>query len=227
MVSNNKKSGLVWDLPVRLFHWLLVIAIAAQWYTGEQGDSWLEWHFYIGYFVLGLILFRIIWGLCGTRYALFSEFLVSPAKALKSLKQEVSTYIGHTPLGGYMALFLMTVILLQAVSGLFTSDEIFTDGPYRSILSSEYQDFADWAHGNLFTVIQVAVALHIAAALYYLLVKKHNLIRAMFDGKKQVSQQQSIESSKLWLACIVLAIVTAIMVSVVYFAPEVQVDDYF
>ena len=227
MESKIKKTGLVWDLPVRLFHWLLVLAIAAQWYTGEQGDSWLEWHFYIGYFTLGLIFFRVIWGFCGTRYALFSEFLVSPVNALKSLKQEASRFIGHTPLGGYMAIFLMTVIFLQAFSGLFTSDEIFTDGPWRSVISGDYQELADWAHGNLFTVIQIAVALHIAAALYYLLIKKHNLIRAMFDGKKTVSEQQSITSSRLWLALIVLLVVAGFVVSLVYFAPEAAMDDYF
>ncbi|BDX06037.1 cytochrome b/b6 domain-containing protein [Planctobacterium marinum] len=227
MESKIKKSRLVWDLPVRLFHWLLVLAIAAQWYTGEQGDTWLEWHFYIGYFTLGLILFRVVWGFCGTRYALFSEFLVSPGKALKSLKDKSSQFIGHTPLGGYMTVLLLVVIFLQAMSGLFTSDEIFTDGPWRSVISGDYQELADWAHGNLFTVIQVAVALHIAAAFYYLIIKKQNLIRAMIDGKKSISKDKTITSSKLWLALLLLLLVTGVVLSLIYFAPEVQMDDYF
>lgn len=226
MDIGQHKPGLVWDLPVRLFHWLLAVAIGAQWYTGEQGGEWLVWHFYIGYFVLGLILFRIIWGFWGTRYARFSQFIVSPVGAFRYLKGQQPASPGHNPLGGYMVLLLLLIVFLQALSGLFTSDEIFTDGPWRSVLSHDYQDLADWIHGNLFTVIQAAVALHIFAALYYLIVKKLNLIRPMIDGKKLITEQQQINSSRLMTALVILLLVTAVVVSVVYFAPEVS-EDYF
>lgn len=226
MNSNNKKSLLVWDLPVRLFHWLLVLALAGLWFTGEQGDDWLTWHFYLGYFVLGLIIFRVLWGVFGTRYALFKHFIVSPIKAISSLKQQQDTP-GHTPLGGYMALLLMMAVLLQAVSGLFTSDEIFTDGPWRSVVGAEYQDLADWAHHNLFTLIQIAAAIHIAAAFYYLLFKKNNLIMAMINGKKMIDEEQRIASSKLWLALVMLLIAAAIIYILITLAPEASLDDYY
>lgn len=215
----NKNKYLVWDLPTRLFHWLLALAIGAQWFTGEQGDSWLTWHFYIGYFTIGLILFRIIWGFVGTRYARFSDFLVMPGTLFTYLKGNWQERPGHPPLGGLMVLFFLSVILVQAVSGLFTTDDIFTDGPFRSALSGELQDKADWAHANLFLIIQIAAAVHIAAAFFYLLVKKSNLIMPMITGKKEVEEHQSINSSKLILAGVLIAVIAAGIVLVLSMAP--------
>lgn len=223
----DKQKQLVWDLPTRLFHWLLALSIGAQWFTGEQGNSWLEWHLYIGYFILGLIAFRIIWGFVGTRYARFSDFIVSPRTFVKYLKGELEESTGHPPLGGLMVLFFLVVILAQAVSGLFTTDDIFTDGPFRSLISGEMQELADWAHGNLFLLIQIAAAVHIAAAFYYLLVKKTNLIKPMLDGKKEIEAINSIASSKLLLAAVLIAIVASLIVLALYFAPAPVEDEYW
>lgn len=223
----NKQKHLIWDLPTRLFHWLLAISIAAQWFTGEQGDKFLEWHFYIGYFILGLIIFRIIWGFVGTRYARFSDFMVTPGTLIKYLKGELEEQPGHPPLGGLMVLFFLVVILAQAVSGLFTTDDIFSDGPFRSAVSGEVQDLADWAHANLFLAIQIAAAVHIAAAFYYLLIKKSNLIKPMLDGKKLVLPHQKVASSKLFLALIIAVLVAGLIALALYLAPAPVEDDYW
>ena len=225
--TTPKSVHLVWDIPVRLFHWLLVLCIAAQWFTAEQGEDWLEWHFYIGYFTIGLIVYRIIWGFVGTRYAKFVDFIPSPKSLMAWLKGTSNDYVGHPPLGALMVLFLLLVILLQGISGLFTTDDIFTDGPWREVLSSQMQDYADWLHGNLFTLIQIAAAIHIGAAFYYLLVKKSNLISPLITGNKRVTADQGIPSSKLLTAVIVLAIVAVLIYLMVSLAPEPTVDDFY
>lgn len=225
-MTNNKKH-LVWDLPTRLFHWLLAISIGAQWFTGEQGDSWLEWHFYIGYFILGLIVFRIVWGFIGPRYARFSDFLVTPGTLIEYLKGNLPDQPGHPPLGGLMVLFFLSVILAQAVSGLFTTDDIFSEGPFRSLISGEMQDIADWVHANLFLFIQIAAAVHILAAFYYMLIKKNNLIKPMLDGKKQVNADQGIDSSELLLAIAIVVIVTCLIALALYYAPAPVEDEYW
>lgn len=223
----NKNKHLVWDLPTRLFHWLLAFSIGAQWFTGEQGDKYLQWHFYIGYFVIGLILFRIIWGFVGTRYARFSDFIPTPGTLLNYLKGNWQERPGHPPLGGLMVVFFLLVILAQAVSGLFTTDDIFTDGPFRTAVSGEIQDVADWAHGNLFLLIQIAAAVHIAAAFFYLFVKKSNLILPMINGKKDVEANQAITSSKLLLAIVLIAVIAGGIVLALNMAPAPVEEDYW
>ena len=221
------KRNLVWDFPTRVFHWLLALSVAAQWYTGEQGDDWLEWHFYIGYFVLSLLLFRIVWGFVGTRYARFSDFLVAPKTMLNYLKGKHPTSVGHPPLGGLMVLFFLGLLLVQGITGLFTTDEIFTDGPWRSVLSGDMQDLADWVHGNLFGVIQLAIFIHIAAAFYYLFFRKLNLITPMLHGYKNVSSDQGITDSKWLKGLIILVAAVVVIALVVWLAPEAQEDDYY
>ena len=221
---SNAAKKLVWDLPVRLFHWLLALAIGAQWYTGEQGEDWLTWHFYIGYFTLGLIVFRIVWGFTGTRYARFSQFFPTPQRLKHYFTLQQAT-VGHPPLGGLMIIFMLTLLLLQAVSGLFTTDDIFTDGPWRSVASKELQDTADWLHANLFSIIQMAVALHVLAAFYYLLVKKRDLITPMLTGKKNTDNDQAIAGSNLPLALIIAATIAVATYFLIVSAPVV--DDYY
>ncbi len=222
------KKYLVWDLPTRVFHWLLVVMIGLQWLTSELGGDYLTWHFYIGYATLGLVLFRLIWGFVGSRYARFWQFLVSPKKVVEYLRgTNKQAYIGHNPLGGLMVLLLLILVLVQAVTGLFTTDEIFTDGPYRSAISSEWQDIADWLHANLFDYLLVAIGLHVAAVLFYLGVKKTNLILPMLTGKKAISKQQGIPSSKLLTALVCLLLVVVLVVLLVQLAPAGSGNDFY
>ena len=126
----KEKLQLIWDLPLRLFHWLFAISILASWYTSEQEGEMIEQHMQLGYFILGLVVFRIIWGFVGTKHARFSQFFPTPFKIINYLKSsqsdEQNKHAGHNPLGSLMVFLMLLLILLQAVSGLFINDDIFS-----------------------------------------------------------------------------------------------------
>lgn len=211
------KKLLVWDLPVRLFHWLLVISLIAAWYTSDGERDLINYHLKIGYFILGLVLFRIIWGVFGTKYAVFSQFIPTKLELINYIKQfkqkkNYSTF-GHNPLGGLMVILMLLLVLSQAVSGLFMDDDVFTSGPYYESVSGSVQKFMSLIHHNVFDVILIISALHISAICYYLLVKKINLIVPMITGYKLSDNEKSsgIKSSKLWLSFIVILVVMAFL----------------
>lgn len=223
--ENNKK--LIWDIPTRLFHWLLAIGFGVQWLTGEFLDNAIEWHFYIGYGLLGLVLFRIVWGFIGTQYAKFSQFLASPSNALEYAKtlhvKHSPVHASHNPLGGWVVVVMLLLIGLQAVSGLFVSDEIFSEGPYYSVASSTVKAVMAFIHFNLFNLLLGIVALHIVAVFVYQFYKKQPLVNAMFHGKKSVIDSE-IKSSKLLLAfalAVIIALGVYLLVAVMAPQPEV------
>jgi cytochrome b len=228
--SNNieTRGRLVWDLPTRLFHWLLVLTICAQYATGEAGDSWLVWHFRLGYFMMGLLTFRIIWGFVGPTHARFSNFVKGPGSALAYLPQLRKTgqdaihSVGHNPLGGLMVIAMLALLGAQVVTGLFSSDGLAYYGPYSSIVSSSTSDqITDW-HGILIYIIIAAAALHILAVLFYTFVKKSPLVPAMIHGRKpqaQVPADEGIEHSALVRAVIVAIIAVGVVFLVQHEAP--------
>ncbi len=163
-----------------------------------------------GYCVLGLVIFRILWGFFGTRHARFKNFVPSFYKVAIYIKQvrsgEAKHYIGHNPLGSLMVLFLLFAVLLQAITGLFIDDDIFSSGPYNGVLSEQLESLFKSIHSNGFNFILAAAFIHVAAVFYYLLVKKQNLIKPMIDGKKPaqfVDHQQAISHSKILRAVII------------------------
>jgi cytochrome b len=216
------KRIFIWDLPTRLFHWLLVLFFAASYGFSKLGNDYIDWHFYSGYGVLTLILFRIIWGVIGTKFALFSQLSLHPkavwgyAKRL-FLKREQSglpRFAGHNPLGSVMVVFLLLSILIQAVSGLFMDDEIFTTGPYNGSLGSGFDGVMSLLHHNLIDFILWAIGFHIGAALFYKWVKKQDLIKSMVTGYKtgaDVENTDGIQHSK-WLVALIVALVCCLFV---------------
>ncbi|GGW75696.1 cytochrome b/b6 domain-containing protein [Alteromonas halophila] len=213
---------LIWDMPTRLFHWLLVAGIVAQYVTAEVLDNAMQWHFYCGYFVLGLVLFRLIWGVFGTRYARFTQFVAGPSRVVayvKTLTDKQSVdHAGHNPLGGWAVILMLLLVGTQAVSGLFLTDDVFLDGPYRHLVSETVQDLANTIHHTGFNVLLAVIALHIVAIAFYSLYKHHHLVPAMFHGKKD-SQSPGIASSKLLLAFIVAAVCAVLVYYAVFIAP--------
>lgn len=217
---------LVWDIPTRMFHWLLVIAVVMQWVTAEFTDD-MELHSYVGYGLLGLLLFRVMWGFVGTRHARFLSFVKGPQSAIAYAKDKDAVTAGHNPFGGWMVIVMLVTLIMQGVSGLFITDDVLFNGPYYSSVSDELQSTMGWIHHNGFTVIQILVALHILAVLWYQFGKKQALVNAMFSGKKAVSEDQAISSSRLPLALIVIVITALAIGALVYFAPVVEDDFYF
>ncbi|MDR2637952.1 MAG: cytochrome b/b6 domain-containing protein, partial [Zoogloeaceae bacterium] len=185
----------LWDLPTRLFHWLLVAAIAALFVTGKMGGNLIEWHGRLGIFVVGLIVFRLVWGFVGSTYARFFQFFPTPAAILAYLKGSWHG-LGHNPLGALSVFALLTLTLLQAVSGLFTNDEISFHGPlYRLIDSGLSLRITGW-HQQLANVLLVFIGLHVASIVFYKLVKKENMLIPMLTGKKQVSPEEAGKSAQ-------------------------------
>lgn len=182
----NTTTAQVWDLPTRLFHWLLVALVTAMFVTGFTGK--LDLHMRIGQFTLALVLFRLVWGFIGNAQARFSQFVAMPAKALAYartlLRPDSGRYLGHNPLGGYAVLALLGLVLLQAGSGLFSSDDIATDGPLYNLVSSSTSAKLSTIHRLSANALLAVIGLHLAANLFYLLVKKDNLIRPMISGLK-------------------------------------------
>lgn len=232
-MTQSKKLRLVWDLPLRLFHWLLVIAICGAWYTSEQQGEMVELHMQIGYFILGLTLFRLIWGFFGTRYSKFSQFFPTPARLsnyFKSLKSSSNdSYVGHNPIGSLMLLLMIFLILAQAISGLFINDDIFSSGPYYGTISAEMEKVMKLIHHNAFDFLLAAIALHISAAFYYRLAKKHDLITPMITGKKsaeEVKTEEAIPHSKLLVAIIMAILVAGLVYWLVVINAPVE-EEYF
>lgn len=180
----------VWDLPTRVFHWALLVGVLGLVATAQFGGEAMEWHFRCGYAVLSLLLFRLIWGVVGGYWSRFASFLYSPATLLRYMKGQRSPEqsIGHSPLGAVSVFALLGFLLLQAVSGLISDDEIAAAGPLVKFVSSVTVHFATFYHKDIGKLILIGlVMLHIGSVLFYLVRKNQNLVRPMAHGDKQTS----------------------------------------
>lgn len=187
MAPDLPRSVRVWDLPLRLFHWLLALLVAFSVVSGKLGGNALDWHRLSGYAILTLLLFRIGWGFAGSTYARFGQFLRGPGAIVRHLAGSRPEHPGHNPLGALSVLAMLTALLLQAATGLFANDGVMVEGPLYKLVSSDTSDFLTAIHGANAWVVLGLVALHLAAILFYLLAKKENLVRAMITGRKQVA----------------------------------------
>lgn len=173
----------VWDFPTRLFHWSLVALIAFCWWSAEEEH--LEWHLWSGYAVLFALLFRLLWGLVGSSTARFSGFIRGPRRVFDYVRNPSDWLIaGHSPLGALSVVALLGVMALTIATGLVLfEDEGFFSGPLASLVSDDVSDEAEDLHGLLFNVLLGLVGLHLAAILYYRLVHRKRLVRAMITGQ--------------------------------------------
>ncbi len=183
------RSVRVWDVPVRLCHWSLVVLLAVCWYTGEtSGVDEMTWHMRCGYAVLGMVVFRLLWGFVGSSTARFTHFLRGPRATLASVAELIRlrppSPIGHSPLGGWMIAALLACLLTQAVTGLFASDEVMTEGPLSHRVTGATVAFLTTVHKWNFELLLVLVGTHVAAVLFHLLVLRANLILPMLTGRK-------------------------------------------
>jgi cytochrome b len=229
--SVAKKTVKIWDLPVRVFHWSLVILFIAAYVTNYLGPSYFNYHLWCGYAVIVLVSFRIIWGVIGTYHARFVNFLRDPFStaryAFNFLRKKDEHHLGHNPLGAVMVIILLAAILVQAITGLFTNDEIFNLGPLYAYVSDELSLELTSLHRQLFYWILGAIGLHIAAVLFHVFFKRDNIIKAMFTGTKDVHDAKDvrpIKSSRIWLAISIVVILALILAWIISTAPEAVVD---
>jgi cytochrome b len=175
----------VWDPYVRIFHWLLVVGIAASWITGENG--WYETHYQIGCCVAWLIIFRILWGFVGSPTARFAHFLKGPGAVFAYMKtmfaRKPSHAFGHNAGGGLMVLVLLLVVGLQAFAGLFNTDDVLFDGPLYDNAPEWVTKLAGAWHARLFNILLALIALHVLVIAMYFVWKRENLVRAMVTGR--------------------------------------------
>jgi cytochrome b len=181
----------VWDLPVRLFHWLVALLFVAQIVTGKIGGGLMAWHARFGYAILALVVFRVLWGFAGSVHARFADFVAAPAVAMRFaallFSRRPSPYLGHNPLGGWSVIAMLALLGLQAVAGFFANDGISFEGPLARFVSVDTSNRIAHLHDWNANVLMVLVALHVAAVLYHWLVKGEDLMQAMFTGTKRVT----------------------------------------
>lgn len=189
----------VWDLPLRLFHWALALSVigayvcikaAAQttgWFA-SAGVDWMYWHTMLGYATVALILFRLLWGIFGPRYARFSQFVRGPSTIMAYFRGEYHG-LGHNPLGALSVIALLLVFGFQGFSGLFIDDFLWP-GPLAS-LDSAWSKTLSSLHRQNEIIMLVLFALHIAAIIYYRVFQNKNLVPAMITGNKQVTSDQA------------------------------------
>ena len=196
----------VWDIPVRLFHWLLVLLVITLFVTGKLGGNWLEWHRRAGFGVLGLVTFRILWGFAGSHHARFVNFVRGPsavrAYARSVMHKHAPHTVGHSPLGALSVVTMLGLLLLQAVLGLFSNDDIMLEGPYASMVSKALSDQLTSLHKLNSNLILILIGLHIAAIAFYFFYRKENLVKPMISGDKFLKADAATPARPAWLAVV-------------------------
>jgi cytochrome b len=187
--SQLSEKILVWDIPTRLFHWLLVVLVAISFVTGHIGGNAMEIHEWSGFVILSLLLFRLMWGFFGSRQSRFVTFVRGPAAVLRYAKGIARggklRYLGHNPLGGWSILAMLITLLTQAVTGLFATDDILTQGPLYPWVSDATSHWLTRIHRLNQNLILVLIVIHLLAIFFYLFVKRENLIKPMIFGTKE------------------------------------------
>ena len=177
----------LWDLPTRLVHWGLVLLLPSLWWTWRSGNTLL--HEKLGYVTLAVLLFRLYWGVAGSTTARFAQFVKGPRKIAAYLRGTSPLPIGHNPLGALAVLLLLGLMLAEVGLGLFAQD---VDGEESGALARYVSyDTADWAtnwHAWLFDLLLIAVAIHVLAILFYLVVRRDNLVGPMVTGRKELAE---------------------------------------
>lgn len=184
MNTRINKQIRIWDLPTRLFHWALAICVIGAIVTVKLGGLWMEWHLRFGVSALALVVFRLVWGVIGPKYARFSEFVSSPLTAWKYLRSDASSarrLPGHNPIGAWSILALLSLIAYQSITGLFSNDDIMVQGPLASYVSGDLSASLTGWHKWTENLILALVGLHMIAILVYR-VRGKNLIRPMLTG---------------------------------------------
>ena len=194
MAPRKPISGLIlpmriWDLPTRLFHWVLVLLIIGSYVTIKL--NMIPLHMLCGETILVLVLWRLVWGLIGSETARFSQFIRSPIAAIRHLlhftRREPDTQIGHNEAGGWMVIGMLALLLAQIGTGLLgRNDEDFVEGPLSKLITGPLSEKLMGFHFLIFDLIEIVVLLHVIAIIAYAVVKRHDLVRPMITGKKRL-----------------------------------------
>ncbi|MET0251195.1 MAG: cytochrome b/b6 domain-containing protein [Novosphingobium sp.] len=180
----------LWDAPVRVVHWSFVLLLPALWWSAEVKTD-IGLHKTLGYILLALLTFRILWGFVGSSTARFGHFLRGPGGVIEYLRsKQAEPIVGHNPLGGWSVLLVLALLLVQLVAGLFAQDvDGIESGPLSYLVSYDTADAARGIHHLVFNLILGMVGLHLAAILFYRFVRRHDLIAPMVTGRRRFAAE--------------------------------------
>lgn len=221
-------TRLVWDLPVRIMHWGLALAVLGSFLSQKLEGDYFRYHVWCGYAVLALAATRVLWGFVGTRHARFASFVRGPRAIARHVRALLggsaeAACTGHNPLGALMVVALLALLLVQALTGLFANDQIMNVGPLFGYVSAATSERLTSVHARLEGWILGVIVLHVIAVFAYLLVRRENLLAAMVTGRKAaalVPEREAIDGSRLWLAALLFATVCTAIAVAVRTAPE-------
>jgi cytochrome b len=183
---------LVWDLALRLFHWVLVLLVITSWTCAQIGGNAMEIHELSGFAILTLVLFRVLWGFFGAYHARFANFVRGPSamwRYFQSLRTaKPLAFAGHNPVGAWSVLAMLACLLVQAGTGLFSNDDIMMEGPLVKWISKDASDVITRIHHANSSALLALIVVHTSAVLYYLIAKRDNLIVPMITGRKHLAQ---------------------------------------
>jgi cytochrome b len=218
-MGSAPRTVLVWDIFIRVFHWLIVALVAAAYATWRL--NWMVWHGWVGDAVLTLLLFRLSWGFFGGETARFSGFLTSPRTVLQhlkhSLRREPDDQVGHNPAGGWMVLILLALLLIETLTGLYVANDIADEGPMTEMMPAPAANAIASSHAIVWDALLAAIVLHVLAIAAFAAIKGQNLLRPMITGTKllpaTVSEPRAgtpVRAGLLLLGC---AVATTILVN--------------
>ncbi len=217
--GSGERGTQVWDLPLRLFHWILVLLVGSQFVTAWIGGNALEYHALGGYAILALVLFRIAWGFLGGTHARFTDFVRGPVTVLAYVKsfsaKPAVAWRGHNPLGGWSVLAMLASLLMQASTGLFANDDVMMEGPLVRHVSGRFSEIATAIHDVNAIILLTLISLHVLAVLFYLFGKKQNLIVPMLTGGKTYTGNVSGVAGRTGLAAALLACAAGVVYFIV------------
>ena len=210
------QSVRVWDLPTRLFHWVLALTVIGSVISGQIGGNAMVWHVRLGLVVLALLAFRLVWGFAGGYWSRFAAFLYGPRSVIAYLRGDSGPGgrfdIGHSPVGSLSVWALLGLLLVQVATGLVADDEIATTGPLNRFVASSTASLASGWHKSFGKTLLIVLAIaHVAAVLYYLWRKRRNLIAPMLHGDMRLpaDAQASNDGTGQRLAALLIAAAAA------------------
>ena len=212
----SDKPPVLWDLPTRIGHWLIVVCIPLSWWSAENENY--DLHQWLGFTVIVVVVSRILWGIVGSPHSRFSDFLVGPGRIIDYLRGGRAVSAGHNPLGGWSVVLLLLLLLLQAISGLFNSDDVFFNGPLYPAASVAVRDAMGEVHEVAFWLLIALISLHIIAVLYHQCRLREPLLQAMLRGR---AAGRSGRASPVpgWRALLVVLVVSALLWALLQLAP--------
>ena len=206
----------IWDLPTRLFHWLLVLCFIGAFITVKVGGNAMVWHQRLGYTIGALVLFRVLWGLLGGYWSRFAQLALGPRRVMNYVagRPDARDEAGHSPTGAWAVLAMLFVLAAQVLSGLMSDDEIAFAGPLSRFVSGATVGQATYYHAHVGQWLLLGlIGLHIAAIVFYIVRLKRTIVAPMVCGDKQLpavpAQPASQDTAATRLAALVVALLCA------------------